>query len=390
MSTQQQLQSEQIDGYLAEALAGNAPEWRFTVGAAEVNDIAVRAGFHGVHGLLNDILHGSSKLQDMPEALKARITLGAREAAIWELRHRDVLDKVLRVLDAQQIPYLLFKGTALAYSIYKNPTLRMRGDSDLLVAQEDKAKVVDLMLAEGFEYSDSPGDLVAAQGLLEYPCPSGGNQQVDLHWKISNSVVLSQLFDFQSLQISAVALPALSAHAQRMDNVNALLLAVVHAHNHRYSPFVYDDKLYFSDERLIWLYDVHLLAIKMSDTEWEQLIFNAKAKDLGCIVSNYLLLCAQRLATDVPEKVLSELGQCKPGRIEAYVQSSAIRRKWKNFLAQPSWKLRLAYFTQTFFPPASVMRERYGSDSTILLPWFYFRRACSAIYQRLPFKQKTE
>jgi len=175
-----------------------------------------------------------------------------------------------------------------------------------------------------------------------------------------------------------------------MDNVNALLLAVVHAHNHRYSPFVYDDKRYFSDERLIWLYDVHLLAGAMSEAEWEQMTSQAKAKDLGCIVRNYLLLSVERLATEVPDKVLSDLALCTPGRIESYVQASAIRRKWKNFLAQPSWKLRMAYFAQTFFPPVSVMRERYDSDSTVLLPWFYLRRAVSAIYRRLPYKQRSD
>lgn len=389
MPSQQTTPISQIDEVLRQVLCGNMPEWAFPSEENFINAFSERVGFHGVYGLLDQQLERHGQVCDWPEAVRGRIKKGVMESAVWELRHRDVLKQVIASMECSATKGLLFKGTALAYSLYETPTLRSRGDTDLLVALEKKATLVSLLEEQGFEYSESPGDLLASQGLLELDCASGGAQLVDLHWQVNNSRVLSRLFDVDDLIKNAIPLELPCGACLRMDNVNALLLAAIHASNHRYSPFIYGNKRYFSGTRLIWLFDIHLLANTLNETEWHRLSELALEKGVGKIMLEYLTLCEAKLNTIIPEAVKERLRQCEARGVESYLQASPIRRKWRNVLAQENWQDRLRYLQQVFFPPAEFILERHASDRFRWLPWLYLKHGAAGVFARIPGRQKT-
>src|SRR5437867_349211 len=96
-----------------------------------------RSDYHGVQALMHERLSAS----DWPVALRQELRQRAVRQAMWELRHQQVLARMLAALAAIDVQPVLFKGTALAYSLYSNPVLRARGDTDLIVAPESTAKV---------------------------------------------------------------------------------------------------------------------------------------------------------------------------------------------------------------------------------------------------------
>ena len=76
---------------------------------------------------------------------------------------------VVDALAAAGVPALITKGTALAYTVYPQPWLRPRTDTDLLVRHEDVPAASLALQACGYTRSDalSTGELVSHQYAFE-------------------------------------------------------------------------------------------------------------------------------------------------------------------------------------------------------------------------------
>jgi hypothetical protein len=59
-----------------------------------------------------------------------------------------------------------------------------------------------------------------------------------------------------------------------------MLLACMHRGTHRHNPYYVSDEPHFGGDRLIWLYDLHLLAGSFSEHDWQSLIARAEGKGL--------------------------------------------------------------------------------------------------------------
>ncbi|BDA72004.1 hypothetical protein RIVM261_005030 [Rivularia sp. IAM M-261] len=64
------------------------------------------------------------------------------------------LVNVLHLFETHQIPALAYKGPLLATSVYDNLSLRYISDLDILVSKENFQKAADLLLAQGYKYSE--------------------------------------------------------------------------------------------------------------------------------------------------------------------------------------------------------------------------------------------
>ncbi len=330
---------------------------------------------HGLGALVHERLR-TTCWQDLPESVRQRWWRAASAeaaAALWrDLHLRETLD---RLAEAGVQP-LIIKGAALAQTHYPSPGLRPRVDSDLWIADADRITLDRTLLGAGYEAPLSiDGDLIMHQ--TSYVRRSGdfGFALVyDVHWRISNgaAVVHSKAFDYALCASRAVEIKALGHHARTLADEHALLLACVHLVGH-----------HAHEQRLIWLYDVHLLVEAMDGscfrgfaTMAEESGFAAVCKDAIRRSAGYFdTLSADAAAwCEEPESVREA---AIPSIRLGYTTASEVL--WSDLRALPSWSQRFGYVVQTAWPSATYMKRRYGIDRRWKLPFYYLKRLVRAL-----------
>src|SRR5438477_888635 len=132
---------------LRAAVNGERAIWPESITPEELNVI-------DAHGM-SSIVYAYSRLQELRDT-------AIRDAAVEALRLAD-LRGVLDALAARGVVPLIVKGTALAYSIYAEPELRPRGDTDLLIDADDIDVVRETLAPMGFRERLTSGDDLAVR-----------------------------------------------------------------------------------------------------------------------------------------------------------------------------------------------------------------------------------
>jgi len=253
---------------------------------------------------------------------------------------------------------ILFKGSALAYSIYPDPWLRPRADNDLLIDRQDYHVFCEVLQSLGYSKSFAiEGNYVSYQSAFSKPLVGHSVMNIDLHWKINNRQCLANSFSVSELLSQGVALTKLSSKISVPCNIDSLLIASLHRLGH-----------HASQERLTWLYDIHLLSEALSTNDWELLVNKAKEKRLCAITLNALQRCEQVLGSKIPTNVVQDLAlqQKEPSRI--FLRSDL--PEWRYFvndvqaLSSPSAKLGL--LRETLFPSTDYIRQQMDTNSATL------------------------
>ena len=141
------LDASATDGLICAVLRGEGPPWPDPEGGGCVSSLLRRSDYHGVAALLDEQLY---RLESWPNSLRQAIHDRAIAAAMWELRHQQVLKRVHAALADIGAQPLLFKGTALAYALYPAPRLRARGDTDMIIPSSERERVHDVLTTLGF------------------------------------------------------------------------------------------------------------------------------------------------------------------------------------------------------------------------------------------------
>jgi hypothetical protein len=361
-------------------LRGEAPAWP-EADAVLVDAFLERSQYHGVQPLLHARLRTVS---GWPPAVLDALREAALAGTMWELRHQQVLAELLAALADLGIEPVLFKGTALAYALYPRPALRTRGDTDLIVPPGERRRVTEALGALGFRGDAHAGELISHQASLTRAVHGGGSHTIDLHWKINDSELLSRLFSYEELRAAAQPLPALAPQALGAGPVHALLIACMHRAGHKQAPYFVDGVAYFSGDRLIWLYDIHLLAQALSAAQWDEFLTLAREKGLRAVCLEGIEHTRSRLATPVPPEVLAELARPGPPEpVAEYLNASHLRRRWLELWAHEGTAARLRFLRQLVFPPAAYMRARFAGARPGWLPWLYALRAFGGLRRRV-------
>ena len=303
---------------------------------------------------------------------------------MWEMRHQQVLARTLASLHLIGIQPVLIKGTALAYSLYGDPAWRVRGDTDLIIPAADRAAAHDALIALGYVRSVGvSGELVSYQASYTAHEADGSQHTLDLHWKINNSELLARLFTYEELRRDATPLAGLSAHALGPSHVQSLLLACMHRSTHKQNPYYIGGTLHHEADRLIWLYDIHLLAQRFTHDDWNDLASLATQKGLRAVCLEGMSHARACFHTQYPQFVLDALA--RPGAIELpdrYLGGGRWRQQWMDLLAVEGLPNRGRLLRELAFPPADYMRARFGAASGPLA-WLYLRRAVNGVVKRL-------
>jgi hypothetical protein len=360
-----------VDSLICALLRGDAPPPAIDDDTALLDRVAV----HGVGALLWDRIAaagwGSPLLRESLRAV-------ALDRVVWEMQHQVMLREVLAHLKRCGIEPLIIKGTALAYSLYRDPALRARGDTDLLVPTGARDRVAAELQALGFAPEPAVhGDYIAYQRSF-----ARAGHTLDVHWKINNSQVLARLFTHAELRAGARPVPALAPEALMPAPVEHLLIVAMHRATHVHNPYWVEGTPHYGGDRLVWLCDIDLLARGLGDADWGALAEAAGAKGLAGTLLDALREAARCLGTPVPQHALDRLAAAPRGATSDYLAATSARQQWLDFRALARPREKAAWLRELFFPAPDYMRQKYA-DARSPLAWLYLRRAWSGLAKRI-------
>jgi hypothetical protein len=327
------------------------------------------ASAHGVTHLLSRRLPTALPGSECAAEWRATLLGERRSALAVELAVGADLANVITALDHAGVTPVLFKGAALAYSVYASPELRPRNDCDVLIREGDYDVTRRTLEENGFVAALSCERLFG-QIRFDKSTPLGLDYAIDVHWRISTQTLFANLLTYDELAADSVAVPGLGAHARAAGLVHGLLLACVHPVMH-----------HRNEELLIWVYDVHLLAARLSAEQWRQFVDLARARGVSAICFRQLQAARQRFHSGVPDSVLSALSAASED--EAAATYLAPGRRWRHELRDNvrhagTWAARVRVLLDVMIPDREYLRRRYGisesSWGTLLLPFCYVHR----------------
>lgn len=290
---------------------------------------------------------------------------GAVRAAVrhWALHEALERAAVIDLLDrAAAIRGIFFKGAALAFTTYAAPQDRMRVDWDLLIAEADVDRMESALAASGFVK-----DVKVPRGLrnrqASYRRAHGaGECAIDLHTGVVNAPALAERIRFDDLFERSVPIPSLQASARAMGAVDALVLACLHRLSH-----------HSGEHRLIWDYDIHLLAAAVDPGALEA---RAAAWRVGPLVAAEVARVAHRASSPVPGWVGALASQ--PSDVAHFTRPN--RSRGDDFLIDwggLGWRGRATLVRETLLPDPAFVRA--SSHSSLPLPFLYIRRAARGL-----------
>ena len=340
-------------------------------------DLEEEAVSEGVECLIG---HHLKRVAGVPQQLCADFELLEREHALRDRLSQLEWTEILDSLNVAGIPAVLMKGTPLAYSHYLRPWLRPRWDLDLLVRQSDLQRASERLLDRGYlPLTELPGFTLQKEvTLLRVENPT--HYEVDLHWKTSGRTVFSQALGFEEILSRAHSVSALGIHASAPCAVHSLLIACMHRVSHRNS------------ERLIWLYDIHLIVERLTEEEAREFVDLARERRVWLVCAESIRIAASTFHTPLPPLVEAELetpvslARTEPSA--AYLSGRWWRVRLTDLRALPGWRQRWSGFRELLFPRAAYLLELYGGRHRALLPFLYLdwlaRRAVRVFHVALP------
>jgi hypothetical protein len=344
-----------------------------------------------VLSLLDVEFRERSDLAGWPKEIQLACLKAALVHATHEMAQRAEVARVIEALATDGIQPLVMKGSALACSHYANPSLRPRIDTDLLIPKAGREAAYRTLGRLGYSMGHAvTGNFIPYQSSWSRTDTAAIVHRLDVHWQINNYQVLAKVFGYEELTARSVQLPGLGPSARSLDPVDALLLACIHRAGHATETVHFEDIARPGSDRLIWLYDIHLLASRMSEAQFDAFARLAVARKVKAICLDALKRSHECFGTAVPSglvQALSRAGAAEPSA--SLLTSGAFGRMVGDFLALDRWRDRAQWLRELAFPDAQYMRWKYQDAVVTWLPVLYLRRGASAV-ARLAGGRKDE
>ena len=308
-------------------------------------------------------VHRLSRLpsnDDWPLSLRDTLSAAAHRQVGEELLRAAETRAVLGALANSGVSAILIKGTPLAYTVYDAPALRTRNDTDVLVAEPDVPAAQQVMASLGYATTVHCDDLFS-QFEVQKTDRFGVLHVFDVHWKISTQPVFQSVLTYDEMLSRAALVPALGPHARAAGAVDALLLACIHPVMH-----------HRNEERVLWMYDVHLLAERLSSDQFDEFAVLARGREVAAVCSHELSRAQSLFGTVVPPAVLARLARGGSGEPSADYLAS--QRRWHHELASsvrgtPRFGDRVKLLRNVLLPSPGYMLGVYGLRGKPLAAW---------------------
>lgn len=353
---------------LAALLTGGTTQWSaFQTSPEELLEAGVR---HDLTSLMHWRVSSLPKESGWPEALRTSLAVHTLSEAAQELQRARETRCVVDALATEDIHPIFFKGAALAYVIYDAPALRPRRDTDVFIRRDQVDAIRNVMVRLGYSASTMcDGELLFCQFELSRTDEFGVCHAFDFHWKISTQPLFAEVLTYDELFADAQPLAAFGTEARAAGLIHSLLLACVH-------PVMHHRNL----ERLLWIFDIHLMASRLTNAEFDRFADLTLEKKMAAIVNHQLTLCQTTFGTAIPGIVITKLSS--PGH-EPSAEYLRPGRHWHDELASSIRSLstindRARLLREVLFPSPSYMLAAYGLRAKplarLFLPALYMHR----------------
>ena len=365
--------SDQVLSYVVSTLRQKEPSSLPQISDKEWSDLLVHLSYHGIIPLIYwQITQFPAELRP-PEMIIARM----REIFLKNNIYYQILVRQLRVIqdafEKQGIHSLVFKGLALAWTVYPDFATRPSGDIDLLVKPELFLKAREVLIQIGYGYNFKRFEMFREICKAEEFFQQKDAKQpltIDLHWNLLHYYGIHRDNGFGNIfgRAATVEMPGLKFRT--LDRVDALIYSALHLMlNHPES------------RRLIWICDIAFLAQKMvEDQEWEVFKKRTAALKADLAVENALKLAKMWCNLQLPEKYRDFRGWLRPTSAQKTELAFAENKKGpdirlKGFLALiGSTPNKIPYLFKLIFPSPKYMQMVYPPSKTWLFPLSYIRR----------------
>ena len=319
--------------------------------------------------------------REWPVEIRDTLAGLARAETAREMVRCAEVTRAIDALTAAGVRPVLFKGAALAYTVYQTPAERPRLDTDILIDAADRD--VARHVLEGLGYAAPPYcDDLLSQLQMEKTDAFGLPHVIDVHWKISTQRVFEDVLAHGEMLGRAMRVPALGAAAVAASFADALLLSCIHpAMHHR------------NVERILWIYDTHLVAARLTPADFSDLARHAGRTRVAAVCAHQLGLARAMFGTHVPEAAMTQLANAVDEPSADYLASE---RKWRHELASTMRALpraadRATLVRRVLLPGADYMLAAYGlRDKPLapcLLPALYVHRGVRGAWRILAGKK---
>ncbi len=319
-------------------------------------DLLNALDYHGITLLAAD-------LNEIPLSLKPLLKQRRAMAIANELIKQAAMVQLFNAFTAAGIDSIMFKGSALAYSVYKKPSLRPRSDTDILISSKDKAHFDRVFAEQGFNKLFAiEGEFVSHQSTYGKHLLGETYLNIDVHWQINNRQMFAQTFSAEGLRNTCKKIDQfgdvkLSRPIEIPSIVNSLLIAAIHRAGH-----------HNKEDRLAWFYDIHLLASSLSDSQWLELTDSATEKKIAGITADALLTSQRYFTSDLNARAIDALQkvQGEPSRIFLQTELSERHYFWADLKSLKSTSEKLRFLQETLFPSPRYIRKQMGTRSALL------------------------
>jgi hypothetical protein len=261
----------------------------------------------------------------------------------------------------------------------------VRGDADLLIRRDGLESALDALEALGYSRVPSiDGKLVMQQLQLCRTDPYGAAHVLDIHWRVSNPHLFAGIFEFDELAAQAQSIAELGTSARGLSDAHALLLACIHRVAH-----------HDASDRLIWIYDIHLLVRAMDQTARSAFVKLAADKEVARVCADGIALSCERLHTPNGAALARDLDACahaagdEPSARYLRADRSEASLLLDDLRALSGWGARFQLLREHAIPSPAYMRERYNARSARQLPWLYIKRAFRGVRRAFRTRRRS-
>jgi len=317
----------------------------FTLNLADYRDenLMMRSMHEGVDGMLLPMI-GAIEIPGIP--VEVHDAYGLREKQAGYLRMNHVCAQVLEALNIADVPVICMRGLAVSERLYgKNAYLRPQSDIDLLFNDNQMMDAKQVLWDIGFR-----PDYVYRNIFVR------GDVSLDLH---DDPLGIGRIQAWEHLTpLRALDFFTEAKHGKLAGETALLIGRKIEL------PYLCFHAMKHSFERLIWLYDIALLANKISSDEgWEEVLLGIQEYALQRPCFYALSYVQKHLGADVPESVLDNIRPAM-GFVERRLFHRFMRHEIIPFLAErifarmmPDFSHRMEFWRETIYPRYEVRQQ---------------------------------
>lgn len=341
----------------------SAAEWDVLLRFAEIN---------GVAPLLYKRLNNSGA--KVPKQVLTTLRDAYYHNAFKNAQYYQELYEVLKRLQADGIDVIVLKGAFLAKTVYKSEAFRIIGDMDLLVREADLSKTEKILL--DMEYGPKERPSIKQQCANHHhllPFTKKGAFTIDIHWTLHFTKKHPCPFKINVESLWEQAQPFMVKDIQVLSLSPENLLFHLCLHTAYANNFI----------SMRFLCDLdYTIRYYQDQINWELLFERAQQWKAAKPVYLTLYLLKTRLATPVPEKVLtlfkpSDFNLEFISKTNKIINSNIYNQLWSldiSALFQNNKKLlsNLLILFKRIFPPPEFLADMYHVDKKSLSIYFYY------------------